>query len=187
MTPEPTPVERARRSSSAGDRPHDGVLGVVSDFDAFFAAQYRPVLGLAFVLSGSAVAAEDLTQDAFVAAYRRWGEVSALERPEAWVRRVVANRAVSRWRRVASEARALARLRAAREPVLALDARDEATWAAVRALPRRQAQVIALVYLEDRALDDVSTILDVSVETVRTHLKRARRALEAELRSEEDR
>jgi RNA polymerase sigma-70 factor (ECF subfamily) len=58
-------------------------------------------------------------------------------------------------------------------------------WEAVRRLPKRQAQVVALYYLEDRSLDDVAAALAMSVETVRTHLRRARQRLARRLRLEE--
>ncbi len=42
-------------------------------FDAFYAEHYRAVVGLAYALSGSRLAAEDIAQEAFVAAYRWQG------------------------------------------------------------------------------------------------------------------
>lgn len=54
---------------------------------------------------------------------------------------------------------------------------DADVWRAVSELPKRQAQVIALVFLEDRSVADVALILECSENTVRTHLGRARRSL----------
>ena len=59
-------------------------------------------------------------------------------------------------------------------------------WAAVRRLPRRQAQAIALTYLEGLTLQEIATVLDVSVPTVGTHLQRARRTLAAALNVSEE-
>ena len=57
------------------------------------------MIGLAYALSGSRAAAEDLAQEAFLAAHKSWDKVGGYEKPEAWVRRVVANMSVSlRWR-----------------------------------------------------------------------------------------
>jgi RNA polymerase sigma-70 factor, ECF subfamily len=104
------------------------------------------------------------------------------------VRRVAANLAVSRWRRLRSETRALARL-AARQPteVADLPAPDAAFWAAVRALPRRQAQAIALHYLEDRPVAEIATVLGVAEGTVKSALHTGRRTLAARLNLEVDR
>ena len=80
-------------------------------FDGFYRREYRDVVGLAFALSGSRIAAEDIAQDAFVAAHKRWEQVGRYDKPEAWVRRVVANLAVSAFRTRVREAGALARLK----------------------------------------------------------------------------
>jgi RNA polymerase sigma factor (sigma-70 family) len=145
-------------------------------FDDFVRREYPVVLRLAIALCGNVHAAEDLTQETFVAARAKW-PLTGVDRPEAWVRRVVANRSVSRWRRLGAEARALARLGGRREPVVELPEPDERVWAAVRRLPPAQARVVALVYVEDRAVAEVAVILGCSPDTVRTHLWRARTRL----------
>jgi RNA polymerase sigma-70 factor (ECF subfamily) len=167
--------ERAEASTSAGSE----------TFDEFFQREYAQVLGLAFVLSGSRWAAEDLTQEAFLAALTEWHRIGRYEQPAAWVRRVVSNKAVSTIRRRTSEAKALARWWSVdRVEVPDFGASDPSFWAAVRSLPRRQAQVIALYYLEDLPVDEVADILDVSPGTVKRHLHRGRMSLARRLDSE---
>ena len=83
---------------------------VTEPFDDFFRRDYRSVLGLAISLTGDRWAAEDLTQEGFVAAEQQWERVARLERPGAWVRRVVANKAVSWYRHNGAESRALRRM-----------------------------------------------------------------------------
>ncbi len=148
-------------------------------FAAFYAEEYRGVLAFATSLCRDLHAAEDLTQDAFIAAQRKWKVVQHFERPELWVRRVVANRSVSRWRRLGSDERRARRWAAQQEPFRDAAAHHESAdiWSLVRLLPARQAQVIALTYLENRPLDDVATILGIGVETAKTHLQRGRAAL----------
>lgn len=152
-----------------------------SDFDAFYRANYPTVTRLAYSLCGSLTVAEELAQEAFVAAHGRWRRVAGFDRPDLWVRRVVINRSISFRRKQASERRALRRVSERRadeaEPVLA----DEEVWHALRSLSSRQAQVLALVYVEDRPIAEVATILELGEETVRTHLKRGRSALAAKL------
>jgi len=152
------------------------VIKSVPDFDSFYGREFEPVAALAFVLSGSRIAADDLAQDAFLAAYRRWGEIGRYDNPGAWVRRVVANRSVSLVRRSAAHARAIARLGSwVSMAEMAPESVD--VWRAVRRLPKRQAQAIALFYLEDMSLGDIARVLDCAEETVRTHLRRGRRTL----------
>lgn len=152
---------------------------VALDFDRFCAEEYAAVAGLAFVLTGSWATAEDLAQDAFFAAFRKWDQLQRYDKPGAWVRRVVANRAVSWRRRLGSEAKALTRLGGRRQRTADdIDLPDDAeVWALVRRLPPRQAQVFALTYVEDLSLDQVAAVLAISQGTAKTHLKRARAAL----------
>ena len=147
-----------------------------AEFRRFYHTEWHSVLGLAVVLCGDRNDAEDLAQEGFAAAYRDWHRIGLYDRPGAFVRRVVANKAVSRTRRILREGRALKRLAGrGREPGLPPEL-DE-SWALVRRLPARQAQVVALMYLEDRSLSEVALMLGISTETAKTHLSRARRAL----------
>jgi RNA polymerase sigma-70 factor (ECF subfamily) len=156
-------------------------------FEDFYSEEYAAVVGLAYALSGSRSGAEDLAQEAFLAAHRNWQQIGRYDQPGAWVRRVVANLSVSAVRRRVSEAKALARVAAFGERKVVPDfaAGDPEFWAAVRALPRRQAQVVALFYLEDRAIAEVATILDMSPGTVKRHLHNGRRMLARRLQEED--
>jgi len=149
-----------------------------SDFDAFFQAQYRSVTGLAYVLCGDMGRAEDLAQDAFAAAHRSWPSVGGYDDPGAWVRRVAANKATSLRRTRSAEERAMVRY--GTRPALTeadSDVDDAAVWSAVRGLPRRQAQVVALTFLDDLDVGEVARILQCGEATVKTHLHRAKATL----------
>ena len=156
-------------------------LDRVADFEAFYAEHLRPVVALALSLTGTRAAAEDVAQDAFAAAFRKWTTIGRYEDPGAWVRRVAVNGAVSRYRKVASEGRALLRLAGRRDEPPALEPADDEFWRTVRSLPGRQAQVIALRYLEDRSVEDIARLLGVAEPTVRVHLHRGRQELARKL------
>ncbi|MCZ7534179.1 MAG: sigma-70 family RNA polymerase sigma factor [Acidimicrobiia bacterium] len=158
---------------------------VLRDFGSFYASELRQVVGLAYVISGSRSGAEDLAQDAFLAAYKRWEQVGRYPNPGAWVRRVVSNRAVSVFRRRAAEAKALLRFRGSESVVPEHSPDAAATWAAVRRLPKRQAQVIALRYYDGSSIADIARILECSENTVKTHLQRAKQTLNAQLTERE--
>ncbi|MDP9335304.1 MAG: sigma-70 family RNA polymerase sigma factor [Actinomycetota bacterium] len=157
----------------------DETSHVVQSFAVFYAAEYRPVLAFAASFCRDLDAAEDLTQDAFIAAQQRWGELRNFDRPDLWVRRVVANRSVSRWRRLLSDERRVRKLAELRRSEFDADASggEIDIWRLVSQLPARQAQVIALTYLEDRSLADIAAVLGIAVETAKTHLQRGRAAL----------
>ncbi len=150
-------------------------------FDHFYRVNYPPVVRLATSLSGSMSVAEELAQEAFVTAHRRWRRIVAFDRPDLWVRRVVINRAISHQRRTAVERRAMQRLPPGPPDHHEIVLDDEELWQALRELSPRQAQVLALVYVEDQPISEVAAILDLGEETVRTHLKRGRQALHQKL------
>lgn len=154
--------------------------GVMS-FEGFYTREFRMLVALAYALTGSQSHAEDVAQEAMLAAYRRWGEVSALEAPHAWVRRVCANISVSLVRRRLVEARGLLRLGGRRSEVTELDEGASAFFAEVRRLPRRQAQCIVLSYVYGCSVGDVAQVLGCSDATVKTHLARGRSKLAARL------
>lgn len=152
-------------------------LAYRESFANFYARELSSVVGLAYVLSGSRSGAEDLAQEGFLAAYRHWEQVGALDDPGAWVRRVVANRAVSGFRRRTAELKALLKINRPTFEVLQLPSESGLVWEEVRRLPTRQAQVIALRYLDRQKIAQIAAILECSENTVKTHLARARQTL----------
>jgi RNA polymerase sigma-70 factor (ECF subfamily) len=154
----------------------------VEAFESFYSREYRKVVALAYALSGSRIGAEDLAQEAFIAAHQRWDHVGEYENPGAWVRRVVANMAISSFRRKKAERKAVERLAYQTRFILPeLEPEDAHFWSLVRELPRRQTQAIALFYLEDRSVLEIAAILGCSEATAKVHLFRGRQALAARL------
>jgi RNA polymerase sigma-70 factor (ECF subfamily) len=154
-------------------------VGSNLDFDVFYRAELPRLVALARALCGTA-AADDIAQEAMLAAFRRWRHVSDLEHPEAWVRGTCGNLAVSQYRRKLVELRAVTRLSNRPQPP-ALEAADDAFWTAVRGLPKRQAQVAALRYLYELDVADIARTLEISEGSVKQHLSRARARLVREL------
>ena len=158
----------------------------IESFPAFYEAEYRAMVRLAVALVGRRDVAEELVQDAFLTLHGRWDQVSRYESPEGWLRRVVVNRSVSALRRRAVEVRLLGRLSRLRErPAESPQVEDE-IWRAVAELPKRQAQVNALMFVEDLTVSEVAAVLECEENTVRTHLRRARQSLAAQLGLEDE-
>jgi RNA polymerase sigma factor (sigma-70 family) len=155
-------------------------LAATETFEGFYRRELRSLVTFAAALAGPAYA-DDIAQEAMLAAYRRWDVVSGFDLPVAWVRKVCANRAVSALRRRASEGRALVRLGARRETPITTDADSDIFWAEVRRLPARQAQCIALAYVYDLGVAEIAVTLGISVGSVKTHLFRGRATLAARL------
>lgn len=161
-------------------------LESVESFDRFYEREFPQMVNIAYAVSGSRMAAEDLAQEAMIAAYRRWNEVGSLERPGGWVRRVVLNRAASAYHRRGAEARALLRLAPLRgSPPASLSDDTAAFWRAVRRLPKRQAQAIALHYLEDASVAEIADVMECAENTVKVHLHRGRNTLAELLHAKE--
>ena len=156
-------------------------------FNEVFAAEHRALVALALSLTGSMAAAEDLTQEAFLRLHQQWSRVATYDRPGVWLRRVLLNLATSRARRLGAEARAILRLsrERSRQPSF-LSSESTEFWSAVRGLPRRQAQILALYYAEDRPVPDVAEILGLAEGTVRAHLHQGRQALRARLKLDDE-
>jgi RNA polymerase sigma-70 factor (ECF subfamily) len=153
-------------------------------FEEMYRNELRTMIALGTSLTGSRDAGADLAHEAMLRAYRSWSKVGAMDRPGAWVRRVLINLTVDWQRRRGRERRAVARI-VPGPPVELADPVSTSFWVAVRALPERQRAAVALYYIEDLGVDQIAEILEVSAGTVKTSLFKARRSLERALRVEE--
>jgi RNA polymerase sigma-70 factor (sigma-E family) len=168
----------ARRGQDASGRAELRSVRLPGRFEHFYLEEYPRVVMLVYALSGSRAGAEDIAQEAFLRAYQNWERVGSYEHQAAWVRRVATNLATSGLRRRLLEARALARLAGRREPALAPLPADNADFGrALRALPRRQAQAVALFYVEDLSIQQIAAVLGCAEGTVKAHLAKARHTL----------
>lgn len=159
---------------------------IARSYEDFYNREFPKMVRLAYARSGSRLAAEDIAQDAMVAAHRQWDVVGLLDRPGAWTRRAVLNRSTSWYHRRKAELKAIARLAPIRStPPARLDAESEHIWKAVRRLPRRQCEAVALFYLEDMSVEDTAAVMECSPNTVKAHLHQARQTLSVEIQREE--
>lgn len=155
---------------------------VPGPFELLYQSDYPAVVGLVYGLTGSRWVAEDLAQEAFLRAHRDWGVVADMTSPGGWVRSVAVNLARSRWRRLQAEA--TARLRAGSHemtPDAAPDAASDEFWREVRRLPIRQAQAVALHYVEDMPVSEIAGVLGVAEGTVKALLHQGRERLRRQL------
>lgn len=147
-------------------------------FDDYVAARAPALIRFAWALTGDWHLAEDLTQDAFVSAHRRWRRIQRLDQPDAYVRRMILNGYLSH-----------KRLRRNREvPVntalwdtVAADGFDlverDRLITALGQLPKVQRAVMVLRYYEDWDDRRISEHLKCAPSSVRTHAERGKKAL----------
>ncbi len=145
-------------------------------FAAFYRIEFIRVVALARSLCGSWAVAEELAQDAFLVAHRKWNKVGGLDDPGQWVRRVAVNRARSSYRRGQAERRALKRAGSG-TAVEELPVQVEGLLDQIADLPAKQAQAIAAVYVAQLSVREAAAVVGCSESTLRTHLQRGRGAL----------
>ena len=174
---------RGVRAAELGALP---LVVVARSFDAEYAEGYAPLVRLLWSLTGRWAVAEEIAQEAFVAAYRSWPTVSVLDRSDLWIRRVAVNRAVSVHRKLVSEAAALTRVRASHAVEPKFSGEDDQLWSAVQRLPRRQAAAVVLSTVEGLTAEEIGSVLGCSGETARTHMRRGLAKLRDLLGEEEE-
>ncbi len=151
-------------------------------FEQLVASRGPALQRFGYSLTGHTAEAEDLVQESLAKAYRRWGDVVTVERPEAYVRQVMVNTWISWWRRGR---------RHAPPPVGVVgvgdvgvgdvgvdDGRDQhaqqdLVWTLLADMPRRQRAVLVLRYHEGLTDTEIAEVLDCRPGTVRSLAARA--------------
>ncbi|MCO8271217.1 SigE family RNA polymerase sigma factor [Actinoplanes sp. TRM 88003] len=147
-------------------------------FDEFYRDTSARMLRYGYALTGDLGDAQDVVQEAYTRAWRRWRTVSAHPAPEAWLRLTVGRLATDRWRRL-SGWRAAVRRAGPPEPAGAPS--EDAVWltTALRRLPAPVRRTVALHYLFDLPVADIAAETGVAVGTVTSRLHRGRTELAA--------
>jgi RNA polymerase sigma-70 factor (sigma-E family) len=150
--------------------------------EAAFAEHYRPLVRLASLLVDDLPTCEEVVQDAFVSVWRRGPAQRDPERLPAYLRSAVLNGARSQLRRRGVRRRHLRSVApppsapAAEQDALAGDPDGQVLWA-LRALPDRQREVLALRYYLDLSESEIAATLGISAGSVKTHAHRGLHAL----------
>ena len=131
--------------------------------------------------------AEDVAQEAFARAYRRFAELRDPARFRGWIVRVTWRLAIDRWRsdrrRSAREERAELGPRAASVEELADKSRRAARlWEAIDALPEKLRLVIVLAAIEGHDVKEIAGLLRIPAGTVKSRMFLARKALAEKLK-----
>jgi RNA polymerase sigma-70 factor (ECF subfamily) len=124
-------------------------------------------------------AAEDLAQDVFLQLYRKLESIESAEHLGFWLRRVAAYLAIDRLRRTPySSTQSLDESHdaAAHEPESDLLMSRELARLLGELAPHPRA-VMLLRYQEDRDIVEIAAMLDMPVNTVKSHIKRSLTAL----------
>lgn len=152
--------------------------------DALVASLFRDeasrLVSLARFFTDDQTAAEDLVQEAFIRLARSGHRIQEPGSAAAYLRSIVINLARDHNRRglvslrhrpPASSAEPSAESQAARR-----ESRNEVVQA-LRGLPTRQRECLALRYYLEMSVEDIAQALGVSANSVKTHLKRGLKSL----------
>lgn len=147
---------------------------MVENFEDWYERVRTPMHGALSAWCGSADAAADALDEAFVRALERWTRVSRMASPEGWLWRTAANHV----RRVAKRRVRELDLAASGAPSerheQGLAPTDVDLQRAVLALGVRQRTAVALYYLADMSTSDVAAAMGVAPGTVHATLHQAR-------------
>jgi RNA polymerase sigma-70 factor (sigma-E family) len=152
-----------------------------TDLAAAHREQYRGLVRLAALLVDDVTTCEEIVQDAFVAVFARADRLRSADKLPAYLRSAVLNGARSTLRRRG----AAGRLRPVPSPGVVGSAESTAVLAdehaavlrALRSLPDRQRDVLALRYWGDLSESEIADALGIAPGTVKTHAKRGLAAL----------
>lgn len=180
-------MDGAARIPSAEELALEAQGGSVRAFEGLVERFQRPLFHYLRVRTGDEGAAEDLTQEAFLRAWRYLDRYDARWHFSTWLYTLAQRLAISAHRsrgrepvpRATSDA-ALSDVDAGVDPTAEAARRDEgrALWdLAARALDESDRSILWLRYAEDLSIEEIAAIVDMKRVTVRVRLFRARERL----------
>ncbi len=174
--------------------------GTDADFDMLLRGVLGPAFGTALRMTGNRLDAEDLVQEASLAAYRGFATFQRGTNFKAWFFRIMMNCYLTSRRRARSETSmedledshaAYLFMRTAEAGLHARYADPAATTigqmaqndvaSALEALPEEFRIVCTLYFMDDLAYQEIADILGLPVGTVRSRLHRGRKMLQKRL------
>lgn len=154
---------------------------------ALFRDHARSLVRLARFFADDRNAAEDLVQEAFLRLRRSFHRIESADRAVAYLRSIVLNLARDHNRRGLMSLRH--RLPAppadlSAEDVVVVREDQRQVIEALRSLPKRQRDCLVLKYYLDLGIADIAATLQLSPNSVKTHLRRGMSALESRLEAQ---
>ncbi len=147
-----------------------------ASFDELYRATNRRLLQYAYAMTGDLATAQDLTQEAYVRAWRNWRQVESFERADAWLRLVVTRLVTDRWRRMRTS-RLLGGPLQRPDSVPPPSEDGVLLVGALRKLPVAQRRAICMHYLLDLPISQIASEAGVAEGTVKSWLSRGRATL----------
>ena len=172
------------------------------DFDSLVRQHQKRVYRVVYLLVRDADAADTLTQECFLRAYRKLGSFRGECRIDTWLLRIAVNlakdhaknRRVSFWRKLigldetnGTDGKPIQVHAHEPSPERVLLAREEmqAVWSAVDSLSPQQRTVFLLRFTEEMSLAEIADVLGVRVGSVKAQLSRATGSIRKRMREQQ--
>ena len=177
------------------------LAGDVERYAELVTKYQQPAIRLAFSFLGHYEDARDVSQEAFVSAYRALSRFNRRARFSTWLYRIIVNACKDAHRRRARQPAVVATVGAAAddghdESLFVVEVPDRAAGPgehsaarelgqqatrAIRALPGRQRAAFLLRHVHDCSLEETAAVMGCRVGTVKAHLFRATASLRKQL------
>ena len=130
------------------------------EFERWYTDHYRRLVAAMYLVTGNRSAAIDAVDEACAKAFERWSRVRTMQSPTGWTW-VVARNALRTAMR-ADRRRAAAIHRVASEASVPPPDMAVEVWDAVRRLPKRECEVVALRYLGGMQEHEIAESLNIA-------------------------
>ncbi len=146
-----------------------------SDFPTVYRNELMRLVRVAHLITGSNAVAEEVVQEAFASAYRRWDQIND---PAGYLYRSVVNgsRSILRRRRVEMAHRS-------QHQEMVLPPEIDEVWVALARIPIKRRTALVLRYYGDMTTDQIAEMMDVRPATVRSLIHRGQESLRKVLES----
>lgn len=172
-------------------------------FDALVERYHKQAYNIAYRMAGNHADAEDLTQEAFIRAFRFFGQYRKELPFDSWLYKIMSNAFIDRLRR-----RPKVRIRSLDEPVATEEGEahfdvadgapgpeevvlsremDEHIQAALKTLPEVFRMTVILADIEGLSYEEIAEATSTNIGTVRSRLHRGRILLRNRLKKHADR
>lgn len=170
---------------------HKILSGEATAFNTLFQKYQKSIHAIAWQRIGDYHVAEEITQDVFLQAYDKLSTLKDPNKFSRWIY-IIAKRRCANWNK--REKTTMESLEATDDAILeksayenyvadqrekaATEHRREVVDMLLEKLPERERKVVTLYYLGEMTSEAISNFLDVSVNTVKSRLRRARQRLQ---------
>lgn len=155
------------------------------DFELLFETHFEDLMAFVYGYVRNQEVSRDIVHDAFMALWRRREVLDKRLSPKAYLYKLSRNMSLNyiRHRRVilTNEQSIITHEKDIRQEMDDYDRSYEILAKFVNKLPEKQREVIKMCFVEGKMYKEIAADLGISVNTVKTHLKRAMQFLRSEL------